>query len=65
MTLRRLTKQQGMAALEKARQERLAREAGGETSPLDEWPDGPPLGDDEAMNRYNAAFRQWHEEQRR
>ena len=49
------------AALEKARTERLAREARGETEPLDEWPDGPPEGDDEAMGRYNAALRRWHE----
>lgn len=49
-------------ALEKARKERLERQAQGETEPLDEWPDGPPDGDDEAMERYNAALRQWHEE---
>jgi len=55
------TKQQITGALEKARQEWLAREARGETEPLDEWPDGPPEGDDGAMARYDAALRQWHQ----
>jgi hypothetical protein len=61
MTLPRLTKKQRMDALEKAARERREREARGEREPLDEWPDGPPEGDEEAMERYNAAFRQWHE----
>src|SRR5260370_18861350 len=38
--------------------ERLAR---GEGEPLDDWPDGPPEGDSEAMEHYLAAFRDWHE----
>ncbi len=63
MAMLRPTKQQVTAALEKARAERLKREARGETEPLDEWPDGPPEGDEEAMERYNAAFRQWYEKQ--
>lgn len=49
---------------DKARMERLARVARGESSPLDEWPDGPPAGDEEVMKcfvRYDAAFRQWYE----
>ena len=61
MAIPRLTKQQMTDALEKARAERLDREARGEREPLDEWPDGPPEGDAEAMERYLAAFRQWHE----
>ena len=61
MAIPRLTKQQMTDALEKARAQRLDREARGEPEPLDEWPDGPPAGDAEAMERYNAALRQWHE----
>ena len=41
-----------------ARTERLAR---GEREPLDDWPDGPPEGDSEAMKHYLAAFRDWHQ----
>jgi hypothetical protein len=59
--LPRLNRQQRGAALEKARADRLEREARGEHEPLDEWPDGPPEGDEEAMARYTQALRQWYE----
>jgi hypothetical protein len=59
--MRPLTKEQRQAALEKAAAQRLEREARGEREPLDEWPEGPPQGDPEAMERYNTAFRQWYE----
>lgn len=56
-----ISKEQRQAALEKAVRARQEREARGEREPLDEWPDGPPEGDAEAMERYLVAFRQWHE----
>jgi hypothetical protein len=57
----KLTRQQMNAALEKAARERRDREARGDRTDalLDEWPDGPPLGDEQAMLRYSAALRQW------
>lgn len=61
MTAARLTRQQRIAALERAAQARREREAAGEREPLDEWPDGPPVGDELAMGRYDAALRSWHE----
>jgi len=61
MNMPRLTKQQRMAALEMAAQARRERGARGEREPLDEWPDGPPEGDEEATKRWNAATRQWHQ----
>ena len=61
MTLPKLTRQQRADALEKAARERVEREARGEREPLDDWPDGPPDGDSQAMERYLAAFREWHE----
>jgi hypothetical protein len=59
--LPRLNRQQMGAALEKARADRQEREARGEHGPLDEWPDGRPEGDEQAMARYTQALRQWHE----
>ena len=61
MTLPKLTRQQRTDALEKAARERMEREARGEREPLDDWPDGPPDGDSQAMECYLAAFREWHE----
>jgi hypothetical protein len=60
----RLPRQQMREALDKARAARLDREARGEHNPLDEWPDGPPLGDDEAMARWEVAFGEWQETHR-
>ena len=53
----RITRQQRQDAMEKARISRLEREARGERDPLEEWPDGPPEGDAEAMARYEEALR--------
>lgn len=61
MTLPRLTRQQRQEALEKAMQARREREARGEREPLDDWPDGPPEGDETDMEAYLIALRQWHE----
>ena len=61
ITMKPISKEQRQAALEKAQAQRLEREASGEREPLDEWPDGPPQGDPEAMERYNAALRTWYE----
>ena len=61
MTLPKLTRQQRTDALEKAARERMEREARAERELLDDWPDGPPDGDSQAMERYLAAFREWHE----
>jgi len=44
-------------ALERARHDRLAREALGEPDPLAQWPDGPPTDDPFAMKRFEAALR--------
>lgn len=53
-----LTREQRMAALEKAASQRRERESGGERKPFDEeWPDEPPIGDPAAMKLYDAAFR--------
>jgi hypothetical protein len=56
-----ISKEQRQAALENAQAQRLERETRGEREPVDEWPDGPPLDDPEAMKRYEAAIRQWYE----
>jgi hypothetical protein len=61
ITMKPISKEQRLAALEKAAEERSEREARGESEPLDEWPDGPPEGDAEAIERYLVALRQWHE----
>jgi hypothetical protein len=61
MIMLRLTKQQRIDALNRASQQRREHEARGETDPLDEWPDGPPEWDPEAMKRFLVALRQWHE----
>jgi hypothetical protein len=61
MTAARLTRQQMSAALEQAAQARRQGEAAGEREALDEWPDGPPVGDGPAMERYDATLRSWHE----
>lgn len=62
MPLPQPTRSQITDALEKAAKARREREARGEREPLDEWPDGPPVGDRDAMERYLLAFRRWHEE---
>ena len=54
-------RQQTQAALEGAARARTQLLAPGEREPLDDWPDGPPEGDSEAMEHYLAAFRDWHE----
>ncbi len=46
-------------ALERARHDRLAREARGEPDPLAQWPDGPPTDDLDAMKRFEAALREF------
>jgi hypothetical protein len=56
--MKRPTRQEKRDALERAAKARLAR---GEQEPLDEFPDGPPHGDPAAMERYLAAFREWHD----
>jgi len=56
-----ITKEQRLAALERAASQRRERENRGEREPLDEWPDGPPIGDPKATERFDAALRQWHE----
>jgi hypothetical protein len=61
MTLPRLTRQLRQEALERAMQARREREARSEREALDEWPDGPPEGDEKAMERYLIALRQWHQ----
>lgn len=55
----KLTRETMRAALERAASERREREARGEREPLDDWPDGPPLGDAEGERRYYAALQEW------
>jgi hypothetical protein len=55
----RLTKQQMHDALERARHDRLEREARGEPDPLDQWPDGPPTDDPLAMKQFETALREF------
>jgi hypothetical protein len=59
--MKRPTRQEKRDALERAAKARLPR---GEQEPIDEFPDGPPHGDAAAMERYLAAFRQWHDTRR-
>ncbi len=56
-----ISREQRQSALEKAAIQRRERESRGEREPLDEWPDGPPTGDPEAMQRFDAALRRWYE----
>ena len=48
-------------AAEGAARARAERLAPGEREPVDDWPDGPPEGDSQAMEHDLAAFRDWHE----
>ncbi len=59
--MKRPSRQQIQDALQGAANARMERLACGEREPLDDWPDGPPEGDSEAMEHYLAAFRDWHE----
>ena len=59
--VKRPSRQQIQDALQGAANARMERLARGEREPLDDWPDGPPEGDSEAMEHYLAAFRDWHE----